>query len=101
METCVNWGGPIAMVPCFHQGNVYIKTIEAKGMESPEMYPTPWCRNPHTCAGLPTTMSYGLRYRAENENLRKLGWTCRHGTVFAPKKYAYPNEAMDMESPEM
>ena len=58
---------------------------EAKGMESPEMYSTPWCRNPHTCAGLPTTMSQGLRYRAENRNLCKLGLTYRHGTMLPPK----------------
>ena len=24
-ETCVNWGGPTAMVPCLHQGNIDIK----------------------------------------------------------------------------
>ena len=23
MKSCVNWDGPIAMVPCFHQGNIY------------------------------------------------------------------------------
>ena len=22
-ESCVNWDGPIAMVPCLHQGNIY------------------------------------------------------------------------------
>ena len=26
-ETCVNWGGPIAMVPCLLQGNIYIKRM--------------------------------------------------------------------------
>ena len=24
-ESCVNWDGPIAVVPCFHQGNIYKK----------------------------------------------------------------------------
>ena len=24
-ESCINWGGPIAMVPCLHQGNFYTK----------------------------------------------------------------------------
>ena len=24
-ETCVNSGGSIALVPCLHQGNIYIK----------------------------------------------------------------------------
>ena len=23
-ETCLNYGGPTAMVPCLHQGNIYI-----------------------------------------------------------------------------
>ena len=41
------------------------------------------------------------RYRAANENLRKLGWTYRHGTVFAPRQYLYQKEATGMESPEM
>ena len=45
-----------------------------------------------TCAGRQATPSHGGRYRAENGNLHKLGWTYRHGTVFATKKYAYPKE---------
>ena len=24
-ESCLNWDGPIAMVPCLHQGNIYTK----------------------------------------------------------------------------
>ena len=24
-ESLVNWDGPVAMVPCLHQGNIYIK----------------------------------------------------------------------------
>ena len=24
-ESCVNWRGPIAMVPCLYRGNIYIK----------------------------------------------------------------------------
>ena len=24
-ENCVNWDGPITMVPCLHQGNIYTK----------------------------------------------------------------------------
>ena len=25
MQTCVNLGGPIALVPCLYQGNIYVK----------------------------------------------------------------------------
>ena len=99
-ETCVNWGGPIAMVPCLHQGNMYIqrklqiwtaqKCILLVGSETPL-----------TCAGRQTAQPDGGRYMAENGNLRKLGWTYRHGTVFTPRQYVYPKKAMGMDSPEM
>ena len=39
-------------------------------------------------------------YSAENGSFRKLGWTYRHGTVFAPRQYVYQMEVTGMESPE-
>ena len=33
--------------------------------------------------------------------MRKLGWTYRYGTVFAPRQYLHQKEATGMESPEM
>ena len=160
-ETCVNWGEPIVMVPCLHQGNIYIKrklrvwrdknciplvspltyagrqTIpsherryriengnlrimewiylhgtvftrrqylyqkEATGMETQEMYSPSRCKPPLTCADRQTIPSQERRYRVDNGNLRKLGWTYRHGTVFAPRQYLYQKEATIMERPEM
>ena len=72
-ESCINWDGPISMVPCLHHGNIYTKrklrvwrnqkciplvgaiTLfapwkylyqkEAKGMEKPEMYSASRCNN--------------------------------------------------------
>ena len=70
-------------------------------MESAEMHFTSRCKNPLTCAGRQFTTSQGRRYRAEKGNLRILGWTYRHCTVFAPRQYIYRKEATGMESPEV
>ena len=56
---------------------------------------------PLTCAGRQTSPSHGRRYRADNRNLCKLGWTYRHGTVFAPRQCLYQKEAMGKENPDM
>ena len=99
-EICINWGGPITMIPCLHQGNIYIqrklqewreqKCIQLVGGETPL-----------TCAGLQTTPSHGRRYRSQNGSLRKLGWTYCHGTVLALRQFLYPKEAKGMERTEM
>ena len=99
-ETCMNWGGPIAMVPCLHQKNVYIKR-KLRVWREQEYIPLVRAENPLTCASWQTTPSHGGRYRAENGNLRNLGWTDRHGTMFAPTQCLYQKEATRMESPKM
>ena len=91
METCVNWGGTIALVPSFHQGNVYIKR-KLQVWRQQKYIPLVGAETLLTCAGRQATLSHGGRYRAENGNLHKLGWTYHHGTVFATKKYVYPKE---------
>ena len=98
--TYVNWGGQIAIVPSWHQGNVYIKR-KLRVWREQTCIPRDSAETPLTCAGRQTTPSHGGRYRAENGNLRKLGWTYRHGTVFALKKYFYPKEATGVERTEM
>ena len=98
-ETCVNWGGPIAMVPCLLQGNICIQ--RKKSMERPEMYSHSRCKNASNSVARQTTPSEGRRYRAENGNLRQLGWTYRHGTVFAPRQCLYQKQTMCMERPDM
>ena len=100
METCVNWGGPIAMVPCLHQGNNYIQS-NVRIWKKQKCIPLVGGETPLTCAGRQTTPSHGGRYRSQNGNLGKLGWTYHQGTMFAPRKCSYENKATGMESPEM
>ena len=88
------------MVPCLHQGNIHIK-------RKVWVWRTQKCifivgvKSPLTCAGRQTTPSQRSWYRVDNGNLRKLGWTYRYGTVFAPRQYSHQKEATGMESPEM
>ena len=86
--TCVNWGGPIVLVPCLHQGNIYIKR-KLRIWRDQKCIPLLGRKTSPTCVGRQTTQSQGSQYRPGNGNLRKLGWTYRHGTVFAPKQCLY------------
>ena len=99
-ETCVNWGGPIAMVPCLHQGNNYVKR-KLRVWRSQKCISLVGAKSPLTCAGPQSTVCQGRQYRVGNGNLRKLGWTYRHGTMFEPRQYLHQKEATGMESPEM
>ena len=99
-ETCVNWFGPITMVPCLHHRNIYIQRDIWIWREQ-KCIPLVGGENPLTCAGQQTTPSHGGRYRAENGDLRKFGSTYRHGTVLAPRQCLHQKEAMCMESTEM
>ena len=99
-ETFVNWGGPIATVTCLHQGNIYMKR-KLRVWKTQKCISLVGAKSPLTCAGRQTTPSQMSRYRVGNGNLRKLGWTYRHGTVFAPRQYFHQKEATCMESPEM
>ena len=99
-ETCVHWGGPIAMVPCLHQENIYIKR-KLRVWRDQKCISLVSVKTPLTSAGRQTIPSQGSRYRAGNGNLHKLRRTCRHGTVFAPRHYLHHKEATGMESLEM
>ena len=85
-ESCVNCDGPIAMVPCLHQGNIYTKR-KLRAWRDQKFIPLVGAITPLTCAGRQNTSSLGRRYRAQNRKLPKLGRTYLHGTVFAPRKY--------------
>ena len=100
METCVNSGGSIALVPCVHQGNIHIKR-QSGVWRVQNFIPLVGAKPPLNCGGSQTTLSDGRRYRAENGNLHKLGRIYRHGTVYAPRQYVYQKTAMGMERPEM
>ena len=97
IEICVNSGPHIAMVPCLHQSNVYIKT-KLRGWRAQKCNPLVGGKPPLTSAGLQTTPVHRAQYRADNGNLCKFGSTYRHGTVFAPKQCLYQKESKGTES---
>ena len=100
MESCINWDGPIAMVPSLHQGNIYVKR-KLRAWRDQKCIPLVGAITPYTCAGHQNTQSRLMRYRAKTGKLSKLGRTYRHGTVPPPRKYLWQKEATGIESPEM
>ena len=99
-ETCVNCGGLIAMLPCLHRGHIYTKT-KVWVWRDQKCILLLGAKTPLTSVGRKTTPSQVSRYRPENRDLHKFGWTDRHGTVFAPRQFLNQKEATGMESPEM
>ena len=70
-ESCVNWNGPIAMVPCLYQGSIYTKRklrVWREQIWIQQVSAIP----PLTCAGRKNTPSRGGWYRAQNGKLRNL-----------------------------
>ena len=90
----------MAMVPCLHQGNIYSKR-KLWVWRDQKCILLVGGTTPHTCAGHQNTAYRGRQYRAQIGKLGKLGRTCGHGTVFAPRKYLYQKVATGMERPEM
>ena len=88
------------MVPCLHQGNIYIKR-ELGVWRDQKCIPLVGGKTPVTRAGRQTTPYQWRRYLAENGNLRKLGRIYRPGIVFEPRQYLYQKTARGMETPEM
>ena len=99
-ESCLNWDGLFAMVPCLHQGNIYTKR-KLRAWRDQKCISLVSAITPLICAGRQNTPSRLMRYRAKTGNFRKLGRTYRYGTVLAPRKYLYQKEATGMERPEM
>ena len=99
-ESLVNWDGPMAMVPCLHQGNIYTKR-KPRVWRDQKCIPLVGAITLLNCGGRHNTPSRGRQYRAQNGMFGKLGQTCGHGTVFVPRKYLYQKEATGMERPEM
>ena len=99
-ESCIKYNGPISMVPCLHQGNIYIKR-KLQVWRDQKCIPLVGAITPINCAGRHNTPSRGRQYRVQNGKFCKLGRTYGHGTVFAPRKYLYQKEATGMERPEI
>ena len=66
-----NWDGPMAMVPCFHQGNIYTKR-KLRVWKDQKCIPLVGGITPLTSAGRQNTPSRGRQYRAQNGKLHKL-----------------------------
>ena len=99
-ESCVNWDGPISMVPCFHHENIYIEK-KLRVWRDQKCIPLVSAITPLNCAGRHNTPCRGRQYSAQNGKFGKLGRTYGHGTVFAPRKYLHKKEATGMERQEM
>ena len=100
MESLVNWDGPMATVPCLHQGNIYTKR-KLRVCRDQKCLPLVGAITPLNCAGRHNTPSQRKQYRAHNGKFGKLGRTYGHHTVFALRKYLYQKEATGMERLEM
>ena len=101
IENGGNSGEPIAMVPCLHQGNLYIKR-KLRVWRAQKCNLLVGANTAPTCArARKITMFRTLRIGPPIENGGKFGWTDRHGTLFAPRQCLYQKEATGMESPEM
>ena len=70
-ESYVNWDGPIAMVPCLHQGNIYTKR-KLRVWRDLKCIPLVGAKTILTCAARQNSPSRGRRYRAQNGKLHKL-----------------------------
>ena len=99
-ESCLNWDGHIATVPCLHQKNIYNKR-KLRAWRDQKCISLVGGITPLICADRQCTQSRLMRFRAKIGKLRKLGRTYRHGTVLAPRKYLYQKEATGMERQEM
>ena len=99
-ESLVNWDGPMAMVPCLHQGNIYTKRKQQVWRDQ-KCIPLVGAITPLKCAGRHNSPSRGRQYSAQNGKFGNLRRSYGHGTVFAPRKYLYQKEATGMERPEM
>ena len=99
-ESLVNWDGPMDMVRCLHQGNIYTKR-KLRVWRDQKCIPLVSAITALNCEGRQNTPSRRRQYRAQNGKFGKLGRTYGHGTVFSPRKYSYQKEATGMERPEM
>ena len=90
-----NPGLPFAMVPFFHQSNVYIKR-KLQVWRALKCIPLVAANTALTCTFRQTTPSHVSQYGAENGNLRKFGSTFHHDIVFALKQYLYQKETARM-----
>ena len=73
-ESLVYWDGPVAMVPCLPQGNIYTKR-KLRVWRDQKCIPLVGAIIPLHCGGRHNTPSRGRQYRAKNGKFGKLGRT--------------------------
>ena len=90
-ESCVICDGPIAMVPCLHQGNIYTKRKLRVWIDQ-KCIPLVGAKTILTCARRQNTPSRFRRYRAQNRKLRNFDGpmamvSCFHqGNIYTKRK---------------
>ena len=100
VQICGNSGLPIAMIPCWNQWNVYIKS-RLRVCRAQKCNPSFGLKTPPRIVGLRRTLFHAAQYRADSTNLREFEATYHHGTVFAPMECLYQKEAKCMQNPKM
>ena len=68
MESCINCDGPISMVPCLHQGNIYIKR-KLQVWRDQKCIPLIGAITQSHCDSHQSTPSRGKKYRADQGNI--------------------------------
>ena len=96
VQTCGNSGLPIAMVPCLHQWNVYIKT-KLRVCRAQKGNPCFGTKIPLRSTDLQGTLFHAAPLMADITNLREFGASYRRGTVSAPMECLYQKEAKGMQ----
>ena len=93
-------GLPIAMVPCVHQCNVYIKRkLRVWRVQKCNFLVS--AKTAPTGTGQQTTPFLAAPYLVSNRNFQNFGATYCHCTVFAPMQCLYSIEATGVEIPKM
>ena len=77
-ESCINCDGPISMMPCLHQGNIYIKR-KLWVWRDQKCIPLVGAIIPLICAGRQNTPSRGRQYRAQYGKLHQ-------GNIYTKRK---------------
>ena len=99
-ESCVNSDGPFSMVPCLHQGNIYIKR-NLRVWKDQKCIPLVGAIAPLNGAGRKLLRLEGGSLGPRTESCVNCHGPISQCTVFAPRKYLYQKEAKGMERPEM
>ena len=90
-ESLVNLDGPMAMVPCLHQGNIYTKR-KLRVWRDQQCIPLVGAIIPLTCVGRQNTPSRGRQYRAQYEScincdaLISMVWCLHQGNIYYKRK---------------